>query len=228
VETVDEHYYESPGWFEDHANRYDSYDRTGPKVYVGEYAAKQDAGQGNLSAALGEAAFMTGMERNSDLVLMASYAPLFVNPSWRAWNPNLIIFDSSRVYGTPSYYNQLLFANNRPDVILPLDLQVPPTADPKARKSLYAVAGKMNVTGEIIVKVVNVGGQAQDASIQLNGGAGILHAIATVLSSEKPSDENSFAQPDKIAPKETDLGPVNSPFNYTFAPYSITVLRLKS
>jgi alpha-N-arabinofuranosidase len=206
---------------------YDSASRTGPKVYVGEYAVQSGAGDGNMNAALGEAAFMTGLERNSDLVLMASYAPLFVNPSWRDWNPNLIVFDSSRAYGTPSYYNQLLFANNRPDVLLPLDLQMPPGGDPKARPALYAVAGEKKDSGEIIVKVVNITGQPQDASIGLKGGPVGFTARATVLASENPSDENSFAQPDKVEPRESDLGSVNSPFQYSFKPYSITILSLK-
>jgi alpha-L-arabinofuranosidase len=227
VDIVDEHYYQSADWFEDHANMYDSASRTGPKVYVGEYAVQSGAGDGNMNAALGEAAFMTGLERNSDLVLMASYAPLFVNPSWRDWNPNLIVFDSSRAYGTPSYYNQLLFANNRPDVLLPLDLQMPPGGDPKARPALYAVAGEKKDSGEIIVKVVNITGQPQDASIGLKGGPVGFTARATVLASENPSDENSFAQPDKVEPRESDLGSVNSPFQYSFKPYSITILSLK-
>ena len=228
VETVDEHYYPSAEWFEDHATMYDSYNRNGPKIYVGEYATKPGAGDGNLQAALGEAAFMTGMERNSDLVIMSSYAPLFVNPDWREWTPNLIVFDSSRIYATPSYYNQTLFANNRPDVVLPLDLQTMPATDPKARKSLYAVAGKKNDTDEIIIKVVNVSGQVQDGTVQLIGAPGSFNATATILTSDKPEDENSFDNPTRIVPKATDLGPIASPFRYTFTPYSITVLRLKA
>jgi len=206
---------------------YDSYDRKGPKIYVGEYATKKDAGNGNLRGALGEAAFMTGMERNSDMVIMSSYAPLFVNPEWRKWTPNLIVFDNSRAYGTPSYYNQMLFANNRPDVILPIDLQLPPAIDPKARKPLYAVAGKKNDTGEIIIKVVNITGQAQESTIKWNGAPATLNARVTVLTSAKPDDENSFEKPANVVPKDSDLGKVGSPFNYTFAPYSITVVRLK-
>ena len=115
VETVDEHYYSSPAFFWKNAGRYDTYDRKGPKVYVGEYAVTEGCGQGNLAAALGEAAFMTGMERNSDVVRMASYAPLFVNVNNRQWNPNAIVFDGTRSYGTPSYYVQRMFSTNRTD-----------------------------------------------------------------------------------------------------------------
>ena len=118
VETIDEHYYSDPGFFFRNANRYDSYDRRGPKVYVGEYAVTQGAGSGNHIAAIAEAAFMTGMERNSDHVIMASYAPLFANVNAKAWNPDLIYFDSNKVYGTPSYYVQKMFAQNRSSKIV--------------------------------------------------------------------------------------------------------------
>lgn len=122
IEYVDEHYYESSNWFMANANRYDGYDRKGPKIYVGEYAVTKDAGRGNLNAALGEAAFMTGMERNSDIVKMASYAPLFVNENDRRWNPDAIVFNSEKAYGTPSYYVQQMFGKNKGDVILPTTL----------------------------------------------------------------------------------------------------------
>jgi alpha-L-arabinofuranosidase len=119
VEIVDEHYYSSPEFFCQNAYRYDSYKRDGPKIYVGEYAVTAGAGKGNLRAALGEAAFMTGMERNSDVVVMASYAPLFANVNYKKWNPDLINFDSSRVFGTPSYWVQKLFSENRGEAVLP-------------------------------------------------------------------------------------------------------------
>jgi len=125
VEIVDEHYYSSPEFFINNANKYDSYDRSGRKVYVGEYAVTQGCGQGNLRAAVGEAAFMTGLERNSDVVLMASYAPLFANVNYKKWNPDLIDFDSSRVYGLPSYYVQKMFSENRGDVVLPVEVESP-------------------------------------------------------------------------------------------------------
>lgn len=124
-EIVDEHYYQSPAWFWQNADRYDRYDRKGPKVYVGEYAVTRGAGTGNLDAALGEAAFMTGIERNADVVRMASYAPLFVNVNNRQWNPNAIVFDNHQSYGTPSYWVQALFAQNRPDRVLSYQVDAP-------------------------------------------------------------------------------------------------------
>jgi alpha-L-arabinofuranosidase len=120
VEIRDEHYYSSPATFISYATKYDSYSRTGPKVFVGEYAVTSGYGTyGNLAAALGEAAFMTGMERNSDIVQMASYAPLFANVNGIQWHPDLIYYDSYRFFGTPAYYVQQMFGQNRGDVILP-------------------------------------------------------------------------------------------------------------
>lgn len=121
TELVDDHYYNSPDWFWRNAGIYDNAPRTGPKVYVGEYAVTSNCGKGNLRAALAEAAFMTGLERNSDLVKMASYAPLFVNVNNRAWNPDAICFDGENSYGTPSYYVQEVFGANKGDVVLPTD-----------------------------------------------------------------------------------------------------------
>ena len=125
VEIQDEHYYSSPATFISYATKYDSYSRTGPKVFVGEYAVTSGYGTyGNLAAALGEASFMTGMERNSDLVLMASYAPLFGNVNSMQWQPDLIYFNSSQAFGTPSYYVQQMFSRNRGDFVLPTAVTV--------------------------------------------------------------------------------------------------------
>ena len=145
-DIVDEHYYESPESFMKRATQYDSYDRNGPKIFIGEYAVTQNAGLGHLRAALGEAAFMTGMERNSDVVVLASYAPLFVNMNHRAWNPDLINFDSSHWYGLPSYYVQQMFAENRGDMTLPVQV-VSPMADPAVDKGKIGV-GTWNTQAE--------------------------------------------------------------------------------
>ncbi|MGA2501531.1 MAG: alpha-L-arabinofuranosidase C-terminal domain-containing protein, partial [Tepidisphaeraceae bacterium] len=126
VEIVDEHYYSTPEFFMQQAGKYDKYKRDGYKVYVGEYAVTQNGGKGNLRAAVGEAAFMTGMERNSDVVVMSSYAPLFVHLNHRRWNPDLINFDNSAAYGIPSYYAQQMFGRNRGDVVLPCEVDAPP------------------------------------------------------------------------------------------------------
>lgn len=122
VEMVDEHYYRNPKWFADRFNKYDSYDRSKYKIYVGEYAVTSQFGDiGNLNAALGEAVYMMGMENNSDVVVMNSYAPIFVNENDARWRPDMIRFNSYKVMGTPSYYVQQLFPNNIGTQVLKTD-----------------------------------------------------------------------------------------------------------
>ncbi len=132
-DIVDEHFYDTPEWFMRHATHFDKYDRNGPKVFVGEFAVTRNCGLGNLRGAIGEAAFMTGLERNSDHVIMACYAPLLVNLNHRAWNPDLINFDSSGWYGLPGYFVQKMFAENRGDVSLPTRVESPMTEKEKPR-----------------------------------------------------------------------------------------------
>lgn len=126
---IDEHYYNNPDWFIWNANKYDNYDRKGPKVFIGEYAVTSGTGKGDLRGAIGEAAWMTGMERNSDIVEMGSYAPLFCNANHRAWPINLINFDSFRWYGIPSYYVQEMFSNNQGTVELPVTIEHAPVVE---------------------------------------------------------------------------------------------------
>lgn len=123
-DLVDEHYYNTPEFFMQQAHRYDTYDRSGPKIFVGEYAVTRNTGKGNLRGAIGEAAFMTGLERNSDIVAMAAYAPLFCNANHKRWPVNLINFDSTHWFGIPSYYVQKMFSENRGDVTLPTEVEV--------------------------------------------------------------------------------------------------------
>jgi alpha-L-arabinofuranosidase len=120
VEIVDDHYYKSPLFFYNHENYYDDYKgKNSPKIYIGEFAVNTpDGGMGNLRAALGEAVFMIGMERNADKVIMASYAPTFLNYNDQRWVPDMIVYDNNKVYGTPSYYGLQMFSNNRPQYVL--------------------------------------------------------------------------------------------------------------
>lgn len=129
-DLVDEHYYNTPEFFMSQANRYDSYDRSGPKIFVGEYAVTRNTGTGSLRGAIGEAAFMTGLERNSDVVAMACYAPLFVHVKHRRWNPDLINFDNTRAYGLPSYYVQQMFARNPGTHVLPTAVSAVESTEP--------------------------------------------------------------------------------------------------
>lgn len=123
VDILDEHYYRSPSWFEKNFNKYDSYDRNGPKIYIGEYAVTQGYGvNGHLTAALGEAIYMQGLERNSDIVIMGSYAPIFVNEHNPAWRPDMIRFNASESFGTPSYQVQKIMANNIGTRVVPVSV----------------------------------------------------------------------------------------------------------
>ncbi|HKM17079.1 MAG TPA: alpha-L-arabinofuranosidase C-terminal domain-containing protein, partial [Limnochordia bacterium] len=115
ADVVDEHFYNDPNWFLENWRRYDSYDRSGPKVFIGEYASKGNT----FYNALAEAAFMTGIERNGDVVAMASYAPLLANVDYLNWTPDLIWFNNHQVYGTPNYYVQQMFSHNKGDVVIP-------------------------------------------------------------------------------------------------------------
>jgi len=128
-EIIDEHYYNDPDWFVLNATKYDSYDRKGPKIFIGEYAVTSGTGKGNLRGAIGEAAWMTGMERNSDIVIMGAYAPLFCNTNHKRWPINLINYDSYRWYGLPGYFVQQMFANNQGTVTLPVHIEGAPTIE---------------------------------------------------------------------------------------------------
>ncbi|RYX86130.1 alpha-L-arabinofuranosidase [bacterium] len=154
-DIFDPHMYSNYAAFLTDSTRFDKQDRNGPKVYFGEYAVTEGADGGNLQAALGEAAFMTGLERNGDVVKMSSYAPLLCRPTWRGWNPNALLFDQSRVYGTPSYYVQAMFAANRADQILPVQMQI---AAPPA----LPIEGKIGVG--------TWGGQAEFKDIKVTKG----------------------------------------------------------
>ena len=225
ADIVDEHSYANPKWFFDNASRFDGYDRKGPKVFFGEYAAQSDKtvsvlNRNNLECALAEAAFMTGMERNAEVVRLASYAPLFAHEEGWQWRPNLIWVDNLRSYGTPNYYVQQLFAHHRGDVVLPLKL------DGTSGKRFYASATRDDTAGEVIVKLVN--GEAEAAAVDLNlAGAGKVGATAKLLVlSGDLRDENSFEQPRKIAPVASELKAGTPRFTHTLPPNSLTVLRV--
>jgi alpha-L-arabinofuranosidase len=130
AEIVDEHYYRPPQWFFQFNNRYDSYDRKGPKIFVGEYAAHDVTRRNNLRSAIAEASFATGLLRNADVVVMSSYAPLLANINHVQWGPDLIWFDNTRVVRTPNYHVQAMLAQNRPDVVVPVQLDAPVVTPP--------------------------------------------------------------------------------------------------
>jgi alpha-N-arabinofuranosidase len=231
ADVIDEHYYMPPKWFLDNAGRYDNYPRTGPKVFAGEFAAHVPAKgrpdrPNNLEAAIAEAAFMTGLERNADVVPMASYAPLFGHVEAWQWSPNLIWFDNLRSFGTPSYYVQKLFSANRGTNVLPVLLNGSPK---NAQNGLYASASVDKRTGEVILKVVNASASAREVSINLAGAGKVGKAgKAFVLANTDPTVENSLNEAKKIAPVERQLPVSAGQFTYALAANSLAVLRLPS
>jgi alpha-L-arabinofuranosidase len=143
-EIIDEHYYNNPDWFIWNSNKYDNYDRKGPKIFIGEYAVTENTGNGNLRGAIGEAAWMTGMERNSDVVIMGSYAPLFCNANHKAWPVNLINYDSYRWFGLPSYYVQEMFSNNQGTITLPVNIEGAPAIEAPYSKGCIGLGTWLN------------------------------------------------------------------------------------
>lgn len=233
ADIVDEHCYARPDWFFNNTHRYDSYDRNGPKVFFGEYAAQSDKtvsvkNRNTLECALAEAACMTGLERNADVVRMASYAPLFANTEAWQWTPDLIWVDSLNLYATPNYYVQQLFSRNRGDVVLPSKLDGVETSA-AGGQSLYASATRDAQTGEIILKAVNPGADAKNVDIKLGGAAQVEpEGKAVVLSGDRLNEVNAMASPKKIAPVESQFENAGADFTYTFPARSLTVLRIKA
>ncbi|WP_420458138.1 alpha-L-arabinofuranosidase C-terminal domain-containing protein [Neolewinella sp.] len=207
AEIVDEHYYRPPNWFRQNATRYDSYDRDGPKIFAGEYAAQSVAiaspdNENNWECALAEAAFMTGLERNADLVVMTSYAPLMAHADGWQWTPDLIWFNNLESYGTPNYYVQKLFANHAGTDLLHI------TSNGEAvtgQQDLYASAVKDRERGQLYIKVANTGAEAHSVRIELANAGSLGEATALTLGSPEGETLNSFAAPRRISPREQPL-----------------------
>jgi alpha-L-arabinofuranosidase len=230
ADIVDEHCYDNPSWFFNNTHRYDQYDRGGPKVFMGEYAAQSVAvvstkNRNNLECALAEAAYMTGLERNADVVRLASYAPLFAHAEAWQWTPDMIWVNSLQSFGTPSYYAQMLFSRHRGAVVLPVSYD--DSAAGGAAPSFFVSAARDGSPGEIIIKAVNASQQAVQAAVHLDGVTSVSPvAQAIVLASARLTDQNSFEDPAKVSPKSSSLENVSPQFNYAFQPYSLTVLRI--
>ncbi|WCJ58062.1 alpha-L-arabinofuranosidase C-terminal domain-containing protein [Fontisphaera persica] len=219
---VDEHYYVPPQWFWDNLSRYDRYDRNGPKVYVGEYAAHdRDRRRNSLRSALAEAAGMTGFERNGDVLQFASYAPLFARRGHTQWHPDLIYFNSTRVFLTPNYYVQQLFSRNSGNRALDLAFQGARPA------TLAASAVRDTQSGHVILKMVNGSDAAATLRIELEGlPARDLPATRILLTGPGPDAFNADDQPPAVKPETTEMT-LRPSFEYTAPAYSLTVLRIK-
>ncbi|MDD2524864.1 MAG: alpha-L-arabinofuranosidase C-terminal domain-containing protein [Bacteroidales bacterium] len=223
VDLVDEHYYKAPEWFLANAARYDSYDRKGPKVFAGEYAAHTRDKRNNFEAALAEAAFMTGLERNADIVRLATYAPLFAHKDAWQWGPDLIWFDNLNMYKTPNYYVQQLYATNKGTDVLAM------TMDKKAisgQQNIYASAALDKNSNEIILKIANTQENELKAAITLNG-TKQAKALKCITFAGNPADENSLEKPLNIIPSETALPTCeNNVVSLTLKGKSFTIVRI--
>ncbi len=230
AEIIDEHYYNKPEWFLKNSTRYDNYDRKGPKIFAGEYAAQSVAtvspdNKNNWDCALAEAAFMTGLERNADVVAMCSYAPLFAHAEGWQWTPDLIWFDNLRSYGTPNYYVQKLFSNNKGTQVLPM---LQGNAPVTVQQGIYASAALDKATGELILKIVNSTSKAQTNDVEIKGASKIsTSGKIIVLKNDKLEGVNSFTDPKAIIPVEQPFAVKGKKLNLSLAPYSFSVFKIK-
>ncbi len=227
ADFVDEHCYAKPEWFLDNARRYDKYDRNGPKVFMGEYAAQSVAvvspeNKNTWGCAMAEAAFMTGMERNADIVRLAAYAPLFAHVDAWQWSPNLIWVDNLRTLRTPSYHVQSLFGNHRGDRVVPVTLA---SLTPDEERRLYVSSTIDEASGEVIVKIVNALPTQVSPTIELSGVARIHRATQILVQSNDLDAVNSFEAPQRVAPRESVFSPAGTKFDLSLPPYSFSVIR---
>ncbi|MDD2436168.1 MAG: alpha-L-arabinofuranosidase C-terminal domain-containing protein [Massilibacteroides sp.] len=224
VDLVDEHFYRSPEWFLREAARYDSYDRSGPKVFAGEYACHPDNRENSFLTALCEAAFMTGLERNADVVHLATYAPLFAHVEAWQWRPDLIWFDNLRYVCTPNYYVQQLYSLNSGTHVLSLSLDGKPLT---GQHDLYATAAFDQKTNELILKIANVSIQKKRIQLFVAGLEERKHAgTCTLLQSMDLEIKNTLEQPTQIVPRVVPVEMGNSTLKTTLLPFSFSVYRI--
>ncbi len=221
-DVLDEHFYMSAQESFSQAHHYDAADRNGPKIFVGEWATREGDPTPDLEAALADAAWLTGLERNSDLIVMASYAPLFVNvnPGGMQWAPDLIGYNALSSYGSPSYWTQVMFSSHLGTEIVPATLTNAPVR-------VFASATRDDKTHKLFVKIVNATSTAQPLAIDLAGAGKAGHsATLTTMSGKTPNATNTIANPDAVKPVSRAIAVAGPKFTQTFAPYSVNVLEL--
>ncbi len=231
-DAIDGHYYRQAETFLKMSPGYArSYDRSGPEIFVGEWAAYETAfapwdrrshaepPTPRFASAIGDAAFLTAMERNSDLIKMQCYAPMFVNvnPGARQWRPNLIGYDAISAYGSPSYYAIQMFSRNLGDEILSTESTDAP---------VQGCATRDRRTGEIFVKLVNPAANAVTLKIAINGAAALADKGSAITLAANPDDTNSITQPKNVVPVTTTIRGIKPDFTYDLPPHSIVVLKL--
>ncbi len=228
ADIVDEHYYRSPEWFFQNSSRYDNYDRNGPQIFAGEYAAHSKDGKDPESrntwySALSEAAFMTGLERNADMVRMASYAPLLAHVDAWQWRPDLIWFDNLTSIGTPNYHVQKLFSNNKGTY------SVPALTNGKVLNgldSVYASAVVDSGKNELIVKVVNIASVSKNYSLNIQGKKLNGPINCTIISSSEKFVYNDLHAPSKVVPVDKSISASKGKVNLDLQPMSLNVIHI--
>ncbi len=217
VPMVDEHYYKPPQWFWDNLHRYDNYDRTKSKVYAGEYAAHEKDRANTLRSALAEAAHLTALERNGDVVHLASYAPLLAKQGRTQWRPDMIYFNNTNLLRSANYFVQQMFGQNSGDVYLPVKIST-------EAKNLAMSCVRDTKSGDVILKLVNNDTNAVALQVNLDGIGKIKSATRTVLAGAATSS-NTFEQPNAVAPVTEELAAAKS-FTCEVPANSLTVIRL--
>ena len=228
-ELVDEHYYKSPLWFRENAGRYDNYDRDRYKIFAGEYAAQSvetvsPDNKNNWECALSEAAFMTGLERNADVVYMSSYAPLFAHVNRWQWTPDLIWFDNLSSFGTANYLVQKLFSNNAGTKTISIKSA---GANISGQEGIYGSASIDEKTSEVIVKLVNTGSIAKTIDLNIKGLAKKSIGKSIEISENDPGKFNTIEEPQKIKAKESLVSLEKGKAMFSLEPYSFKVFRIK-
>ncbi len=219
-DVIDEHFYMPAQQSFADANHYDAYTRNGPKVFVGEWATREGDPTPNLEAALADAAWMTGLERNSDLIIMSCYAPLFVNVNagGMQWATDLLGYDALSSYGSPSYWGQVMFGSH-------LGTEVVQASLDNAGPRVYTSVTRDDAHHKLYIKVVNATSTAQPIAIDLDGAGKVApQATLTTLSGKTPNATNSITNPHAVVPASHPVTIAGAKFTQTFVPYSINVL----
>ncbi len=222
-DVLDDHYYERADTFFNDVHHYDKIDRNGPKIFVGEWATREGSPTTNMGAALGDAAWMTGMERNSDLIVMASYAPLFVNvnPGGMQWESDLIGYDAMRSYGAPSFYAQSMFAEY-------LGTEVPASSLSGAGDRFFYSVTRDAAKGAVYLKLVNASSTPQTLEIDMSGASVSKSGALISLAGTNLAETNTIDAPMRIAPVKTQIKSTGSKFSHTVPGYTIQVMELQA
>ena len=232
ADLVDEHYYRDEEWFLTHGLRYDTYDRKGPKVFAGEYACHGKGKKWNhYEAAILEAAFMTGFERNADIVHMTTPAPLFAHVDGWQWRPDQIWYDNTDMFKTVSYYVQQMYSTNAGTNVLSLTMDKKPVANQVGQNGLFASAAYDSKTDEVIIKIANTSKTSQPVSFNLTGMKGTRTAQTLTLFHNGMDDENTICKPELITPQkgttQVDEGKGASLLLDDLPPISFRIYRIR-